>query len=314
MVKVSAAIVAKRRYTAERKKRIRLGTWRGLVDATAARAHVQEMMTVWQVSHEAIALAAQVNPNTIRHLVEGAPHRQLPPPAHITADVADIILTVTVDDLPGTKRINPIGATRRLRGIALKGWPLSEFVNRGAGTPYPLKVLRGGSSDKVTVDLARRIRDVTDELSDLDPLDYLPERHVKGVLTRSAGKGWFPLAAWADAIDDPRVRPWEVVRCAHPDCGRGSHDERLLCKAHLRTLKDRGTLEGLRTTRNGAALIEDAEFVIATDRLVRHDDGVNMDLVAERLEVKPDALERALLRHKAATLAVVESTPLAESA
>ncbi|WP_433355531.1 hypothetical protein ACQP25_16985 [Microtetraspora malaysiensis] len=293
----SAITEARRRYCRNRRQKIRFGTWRGRVDAQPARAHVTELRRVWLVSSEAIALAAGVSTNAISHLVKGSPDRHLPPPARIGAHLSDLILTVTVDDLPDNMLINAVGSRRRLRALAVAGWPPSEIGSRADIDVTGLKLIRAGARTRVSMATVRRLRVVFDELERLDPMDHLRSSAVTLTRKKAASRGWSPAAAWADAIDEPNAKPWKVVRCSHGTCIHGSQDERLLCAQHLKVLQERGTLEGMRAQRNNKVMIENARFILVTDPPINPEtEEIDRDLLAERLGTTWVTLERALLR------------------
>ncbi|MEU7891732.1 hypothetical protein AB0B45_02580 [Nonomuraea sp. NPDC049152] len=299
MVTSDALAEARRRYRLHRERQIRAGTWRGLVDAEDARAHVRNMNRIWLISYEAVALAVGLNKSTVYHLMDGAPNRGLNPPAKISARASDAILAFTMDDLPDHVRINAVGSIRRLQALAAAGWPLTEIGARANADISRLSVIRSGEPPTVFVSMAQRIRCTFDELDTLNPLDYLPSRSVGYARSHATAQGWLPSKAWADAIDEPDVKPWQMVRCSHRTCIRGSKDERLLCDQHLERLKERGTLEGLRVMRNRKALIEDARFILATDPPIDPEtEEIDRDRLAERLGTNWEALERTLLRAK----------------
>ncbi|MEV4472848.1 hypothetical protein [Nonomuraea sp. NPDC049504] len=293
----SALAEAQLRYQRNRNRELRAGTWRGLVDAEAARTHVRDMNRIWRVSYQAIAEAVGLRKSTVFHLMDGTPGRGLKPPAKISARVSDAILGFVVDDLPDHARINAIGCIRRLRALAVDGWSVREIAARANVDEKHLLVVRAGEQATVHVSIARRVRDITDELHTLDPLDHLPKRSVGYTRSHAAAQGWLPAAAWADVIDEPDAKPWEMVRCSYPTCIHGSKDERLLCARHLKKLQERGTLEGLRVMRNRDALIEDTRFILSTDPPINPDtEEIDRDRLAERLGTTWEALEAALRR------------------
>ncbi|MEV0821910.1 hypothetical protein [Nonomuraea rubra] len=293
----SPLMEAQRRYQRRRSRELRAGTWRGLVNADEARAHVRNMNRMWLISYGAIAAAVDLPKSTIHHLMDGKPGRGLEPPAKISARVSDAILTFVVDDLPDHVRINAIGSARRLRGLAVMGWPLGEIACRTDVDETHLQAIRARVRATTGVSLARRIRDTTDELAALDPKEHLPKASVGYTRSHAATQRWLPLHAWADAIDEPDARPWETVRCSYSTCVNGSKDERLLCDTHLKLLKKRGTLEGARLMRNTQALLEDARFILATDPPINpRTQEIDKERLAERLGTNWEALERVLLR------------------
>ncbi|MFD8529452.1 hypothetical protein ACFV0L_18730 [Streptosporangium canum] len=309
MSEVSGLVLARRRYERERDKGIKAGTWQGLVKANPARQHVKELHRIWLVSYEAISKVAGVSHTTVKHLAEGTPARQLPPPARITARISDILLTVTVDDLPDNYLINAVGSARRLQALAVAGWPAQQVADRAGADPSSFKTLRRGERITVILRTARLIQETFEELIQLDPYEHVRPNEVTACRNMAATKKWLPAAAWADAIDDPAAKPWEMVRCSYPACIHGAKDERLLCGNHLGRLKKRGTLEGLRVIRNSKALIENARFILATDPPIDPEtEDIDRDRLAERLGMTWDTLERALLRAK------INLTKLRESA
>ncbi|MEU1880872.1 hypothetical protein ABZ470_26495 [Streptosporangium sp. NPDC020072] len=288
---------ARRRYEQKRARQIKAGTWRGMIDATKAREHVKNLHRIWLVSYEAIGQLAGIGGTTVSHIAEGTPARQLPPPGRITARVSDALLTVTVDDLPDNYLISTVGAMRRLRALSVAGWPMREVAHRTGADWSGLKSIRRGERTVVLVRTARLIRETYDVLIQLNPYDHCRSTAVTASRKRAMSNGWYPMEAWADAIDDPAVQPWTTIRCSHPTCIRGAKDERLLCEVHLKRLHDRGSFDGMRIIRNRSALIEDIRFVLATDPPINPKTlEIDGERLAERLGTSWAALERALLR------------------
>ncbi|MEV1168568.1 hypothetical protein [Nonomuraea sp. NPDC049784] len=292
-----AVAQAQLRYQRNRSIKLRAGTWRGLVNADDARRHVRNIHRMWRVSYRALAEAVGLPKSTVSHLMDGTPGRGLNPPAKISARVSDAILGFVVDDLPDHVRINAIGCVRRLRALAVEGWSIREIAARADVDEKHLLVVRAGDQATIHVGIARRVHHVADELHTLDPAEYLPKRSVGVTRSHAAAQGWLPAAAWADAIDEPDAKPWTMVRCSYPTCIHGSKDERLLCARHLKKLQQKGTLEGLRVMRNREALIEDAQFILATDPPINpKTNEIDGDRLAERLGTTWQALEVALRR------------------
>ncbi|GAA2830224.1 hypothetical protein [Nonomuraea rubra] len=288
---------ARRRYWQKRDKEKRAGTWQGLVDAEEARQHVRELHRIWLVSYEAIAELAGISHTTVRHLAVGSATRQLPPPARVGAYTAEVLLTVTVDDLPDNCLVNATGSMRRMRALSVEGWPVRYIANQMDAAWDGLKQLRRGERTTVVLRTARLLRRTYDELILLDPYAHCRKTVVTTLRKQAAASGWYPAAAWADAIDDPAAKPWHVVRCSYQTCINGSKDERLLCDTHLKLLKKRGTLEGARLMRNTQALLEDARFILATDPPINpRTQEIDKERLAERLGTNWEALERVLLR------------------
>ncbi|MFI6497138.1 hypothetical protein [Nonomuraea typhae] len=288
---------ARLRYGRRRHRLIKAGTWQGLVDAEEARQHVMGLHRIWLVSYDAIADLAGVYPTNVKHLAEGSPSRKLPPPARITERISDALLTVTVDDLPETCMVNATGSTRRLRALAVAGWSVRQVADRVGVSWVGLKILRRGERTTVRLRNARMIKEAYEDLLRLDPREHMRAAAVTQCRKDAAAYGWQPAEAWADAIDDPAAKPWQMVRCSYPTCINGSKDERLLCDTHLRLLKKRGNLEGARLMRNTQALLEDARFILATDPPINpRTQEIDGERLAERLGTTWEALERVMLR------------------
>ncbi|MBB5140518.1 hypothetical protein HNP84_010286 [Thermocatellispora tengchongensis] len=260
---------------------------------------MRELHQSWLVSYEAIGKLAGVCATTVKHIAEGTPSRRLPPPARITARTSDALLTVTVDDLPDNYLVNAVGSTRRLRALSVAGWPMQQVADQAGADWTGLKELRRGERTTVLLRTARLIRDVYLELIQRDPYEHCRPAVVTSSRNQAATNGWHPAAAWADAIDDPEAKPWQMVRCSYPTCIHGAKDERLLCDTHLQRLSKRGTLEGMRAVRNGKVLIEDIQFILATDPPINPEtEEIDRDRLAERLGITWHALEQALIRAK----------------
>ncbi|MFD0478052.1 hypothetical protein ACFQ0B_65195 [Nonomuraea thailandensis] len=67
-----AVAEARRRYGQERDKKVKAGTWRGLVDAQQARQHVLQLHRTWLISYEAIGQLAGLTHTAVRHIIEEA--------------------------------------------------------------------------------------------------------------------------------------------------------------------------------------------------------------------------------------------------
>lgn len=288
---------ARRRYGRKRRRQMKAGTWLGHVDAEKARQHVLGLHRIWLVSYDAIGEQAWIHGTTVKHIAEGTPARQLPPPARITARISDALLTVTVDDLPDNCMVNAVGSMRRLRALAVAGWSVRQAADRSGANWVGLKILRRGERTTVLLRTARLIREAYEELMQLNPYEHMRASAVTNCRMEAAANGWHPAEAWADDIDDPEVQPWTMIRCSIGTCVNGSKDERLLCEQHLGKLKERGTLVGLRVMRNSKALIEDARFILATDPPINPEtEQIDRGRLAERLGTTWEALERALIR------------------
>ncbi|MFD0478051.1 hypothetical protein ACFQ0B_65190 [Nonomuraea thailandensis] len=202
-----------------------------------------------------------------------------------------------MDDLPDHHLINAVGSMRRLRALSVAGWPVRHVADHMGASWDSQKQLRRGERTTVLLRTARQLRETYEELVGLDPYEHCRPAVVTSTSTQAAASGWYPAAAWADVIDDPEAKPWQVVRCSYPTCINGSKDERLLCDTHLKLLQKRGTLDGARLMRNTQALLEDARFILATDPPINpNTQQIDGERLAERLGTTWAALERLLIR------------------
>ncbi|WP_345485958.1 hypothetical protein, partial [Planotetraspora phitsanulokensis] len=213
-----------------------------------------------------------------------------------------------LDDLDATAKVSTAGTIRRVQALAVAGYSRTYIADRlGIQARWFQTVLY---RDTMTARIARAVRDLYPELrGQQPPSSTKPERIVmERTMQRAAREEWEPFEAWDDdTIDDPRTKPWEHIRCHLDECGRSSVSSNRLCSYHERYFKERGTLDGIRPKRNGAALIEEATFIVKTDRLVTRNEVIDRALVAARLLVTEDALERALNRANVTLTGLKES-------
>ncbi len=293
--RLKRAANARRRYRMKK-----LGTWQPYIDTKPIRAHVIRINNETGLAYHRIGELSGAGRDTIRWLIWGDPSRGLRPQRKISPEKAALLLKFwpDLDQLPGTALIKSTGTVRRLQACAVAGFGRPYIAARlGVGRRWFDGIIH---RDTVTVRIARNVRDLYAELRGQEPpSDTAGNRIAAGrAAAHAARQGWLPHQAWDDdTIDDPHAKPWQHLRCSHAGCRRGSHDERILCKAHLKALKDKGTLDGVQTIRNGNDLVEDANWVMRTDRLETEGGHIDLHLVAERLEVTFEALDRALDRH-----------------
>ncbi|MDN3356040.1 hypothetical protein [Actinomadura sp. DC4] len=195
--------------------RYRLATGSGRrrlrVDAEPVRQHVRALQEAG-LSYQRVAQLAGVDRQVIGRLLYGRPSSGEAPTKSMGAAGAKAILAVTVTQLPPHGWVPGIGTQRRLRALSAIGWSVSQLADRfnPGTTKHPLTTLMAAGPDRrVTVATARRVRDIYDELWNVDPVTAgaIPGL-AQLVRDRAAAKGWVPPQAWDDdTIDDPAAQP-----------------------------------------------------------------------------------------------------------
>lgn len=100
--------------------------------------------------------------------------------------------------------VDGTGTRRRLRALAVLGWPASRLAQR-LGTSQSLirRLMEDGHGCSATT--RARVADLYDELWDAAPPDDKSSRLAR---RRAQQRGWLPAAAWDDdEIDDPAAQP-----------------------------------------------------------------------------------------------------------
>lgn len=182
---------------ADKRRRLGLleGTWQPFVNATPVREHVRWLCSQG-MSTRAIADVSGISLSTVNRLRWDSTQSQ----ARVRARVADAILTIRrpADVTPPGRQVSAVGTARRIRAMQAVGWPLSEIGARlGMHTTYVSRICC--KNDRVSVEIAARVRVVYDDLSG-SPGPSEKSRRL-GVLRR-----WGLPASWDD-IDDPGERP-----------------------------------------------------------------------------------------------------------
>ena len=202
----------------ERTTAIAYGTWSGLVDAGATRAHVQKLRAAG-MSLKHLAALADVGRGTLDTLIYGDPSRRLPPTARVHARTEERLLAVRVDitALSDRARIPATGSRRRLQALAVLGWstPRLAFCTR-----LSQRTLRTALTAKsVSVSTAIEIGGLYDQLRGTQPpaRDDDEREAALAQARRAREAGWRPPLAWDEIDTDPDdtaaepTRPGEAV-------------------------------------------------------------------------------------------------------
>ena len=166
-------------------------------ESTATRAHLRGLVAG---NHPIAWIAAEVktHPTVLRKFIRGdrqaiqvetaARVRAIPLPAGLVAPIGR------------ADAVDSTGTARRLRGlVAGQGWSLSALAERLAVTKQALSRIL--AERWIYRSTAEKIAALTAELTGVPgPSPYAAER--------ARNRGWEPLEAWGDRIDDPKEKPW----------------------------------------------------------------------------------------------------------
>ncbi|MEU3620633.1 hypothetical protein ABZ725_51615 [Streptomyces sp. NPDC006872] len=200
----------------ERSRQIAYGRYESpFVDAGPARAHLLYLRSCG-MGLRAIAAELGVGRRYLQSIVSGRPDRGGGAPQKgISPERAAAILAVrpTLDTLAGHAHVSAVGTVRRLQALVAFGWPVMRLAQHIDWTTTNLCALFTATG--VTVQTARRIRDLYRELSNTDPRTHgASEAGVAGSKARALKAGWAPPAAWDDdRIDDPDASPDWTGQC-----------------------------------------------------------------------------------------------------
>lgn len=164
-----------------------------------------------------------------------------------------------MDQANGLERtVLAIGTWRRIEALMCLGWSQATIAERaGLCQPNISEMLRS-RRDRIRRSIADRIAAVYDDLSMLSPMDTSPQSAGR-VRAHARRRGYAPPLAWDDdTIDDPSAVP------------------------------NHGTVKPSRGGRHRDDLMEDAEWLA--------DDGLNLDVVLDRLDITRDAFHQACRR------------------
>ncbi|MFF0277504.1 hypothetical protein [Streptomyces sp. NPDC004330] len=305
MSRTEAQRAAKTHNQRRRRRLMAYGQWQPMVDAEPARQHALRLQA-GGLSIAAQAAKIGVPVPTLCGLLYGK--NPYPPSKRIRPETAAAILsfTPTLDDYPAGARIDATGTVRRIRALAHLGWT-SPTINDRLPCSAARTIEQVGRSPKLTVQVARSVRAVYRELSNVAAEEtgvtpWIAQRRRNYAIAQ----GWAPPAAWDDdTIDDPNAQPdwtgfcgsdrgWWTHRLEKiPACQpcQDAHDDWLQERKHL-SPADRyralGVARGEASNR-GAAIAEDARELM---RL-----GADYETAAARIGITRNHLQQELLRH-----------------
>lgn len=173
-----------------------------LVDSQPIKEHLAQLRAAG-VGKRTIARQSGVSQTVINRLIgiDGSK-----PARRVRAATAHKLLAVRADQLADGAYIDATGTTRRLQALVAIGHSQTALARRIGWTVANLNVIVLGNRDYVTVDTARLVAALYDELS-MTPGTSARARTV-------AGKhGWLPPLAWDDDdIDNPEHDARQHIR------------------------------------------------------------------------------------------------------
>ena len=189
-----------------RAKAIAYGTWRGLVDAAAASAHVQSLREQGlSLSLKRIAQLSGIGQGTLSALVYGEPSRGRPPLTQVRTDTHRRLLAVRFqpDAVAPGRRLDATGTRRRLQALATLEWSVTSLAARSELAVRTLR--RALTSTTVTAETARAVGRLYDQLQTAPAAHRTPGERAAVARTKAAAQraGWRGSLAWEDIDGDP---------------------------------------------------------------------------------------------------------------
>lgn len=168
-----------------------------LIDATPAVTHINHLRTIG-LTYAAIAIAADIDINTIIHLADG---RSRQTTRHTERKILDVTRDSTA--LPEKSWFPATGAHRRLQALVARGWSLSALAREAGITPQRIQQII--TRPRITVGVHRRMVDLYERLWDQRPPLRTPgdKAGYAKAITMATRRGWVPPLAWDDIDNDP---------------------------------------------------------------------------------------------------------------
>ncbi len=178
------------------------GVRRPLADAGRVKAHLQALRDAG-ADNPTIAEQAGVSVHIVKELQYANPPRVKLRPEH-----EDALLAVTVESLVWVRRSQAAGTQRRLRALAVLGFPSSVLAaHTGLHRDHIQRLLAADEPMNVTADTARQVVAAHGLLWRRHPSEFgVPAHSISLVRNLAKAKGWVSLLAWDD-IDNPDAKP-----------------------------------------------------------------------------------------------------------
>ncbi|MGA5035142.1 hypothetical protein ACPB8P_31930 [Streptomyces cellulosae] len=205
----SACLERSANYDRARNRLVAYGRWQPFTDAEPVRQHIRMLMS-YGIGWQRICRLSGVANGCISRILYGAPHEGRGPTKRVRTTTADKILAIkpSFDHLASGARVDGTGTRRRLQALVANGWPQLR-LGRELGIKHYRLIWEQVRRDVVTADTARRIRDLYEQLWNVDPTTRgVSPRYAAEAKRRATANGWPPPAAWDDDyIDSPAATP-----------------------------------------------------------------------------------------------------------
>ena len=216
-------------YERNRRRQQAYGRWQPYIDAEPVRAHVRALMA-YGIGWMRIARLAGVPQGTVEKLLYGCPPRGLAPSKRVRPETADKLLAVRPDPalLADAADTDGTGTRRRLQALVAAGWPQTHLAKQlGMHRANFGKTLH---SARVLVATERAVRDLYDELWNLDPREHgVATRYYDQARAIAHTNRWAPVGAWDDdTIDQPDAFPDWTGHCGTPKGARAHYNHHIL--------------------------------------------------------------------------------------
>ena len=192
------------------------GRWHPLIDATAAREHIQALRAAG-IGLDQIAKLAGVSASHVRRLLY---HRRddQQPIQRVRPETAERLLRVDVSaaNRAPRNRIDATGTRRRLQALVAIGWTPSRLAAEMARSTTNLK--RSMTSASVTATTAQQVSDLYERLWDVWPPNATSAQRaaIDTSRTYALQHRWLPPLDWDDIDADPH-RPGDIQLDDAPD-------------------------------------------------------------------------------------------------
>lgn len=187
-----------------RRRAAREGTWRPYVDARPCRLHLRKLRG-WGMTYGMIAGQTFIRPSHLWRIDRGVIGKVRPA-------TAELILTTgfamaASDD---TAEVPPVGAQRRIQALQLAGWTFRALDRRlDLRGVYTHRVL---SQSSIRWGTHTAVASLASSLDGVDPVAAgVRMGQWKRTVAGAVARGWVPLSAWVQDIDDPRSEPYKAV-------------------------------------------------------------------------------------------------------
>lgn len=195
-------------YHQMRRRLIAYGRWQPYIDAEPVRQHVN-MLRSYSIGVPRIRQLSGASGGSITRLLYGA--HGTPPSRRVRTLTADRLTAVrpSLDVVLPTALVDGTGTRRRLRALVVVGWPQLELGRRLDMDKKSVNEQVNGVKSTAYGSTARAVRDLYDELWNVDPAAQgIGARWISEAKARAAAKRWAPPAAWDDDyIDSPAAVP-----------------------------------------------------------------------------------------------------------